>query len=127
MNTINFTEAFTAAEATNNYDKLFVVLTMTAKAVKEERDRLIKDDVAHAKFAKAVETVTDLNDAMRSDPGLIDDYYAAAKAMQAAHNGHLARGEKSIPQWNTINECFDEAVAFMNEITPENNTLAEAA
>ena len=127
MNTINFTEAFTANEATNNYDKLVTVLNMTVKAVKAERDRLVKDDVAHAKFAEAVQNVTDLNDAMRSDPRLIDDYLAAAKEMQTANNVLNSRGEKSIPQWSTINECFDEALAYMDNITPKDNTLAEAA
>ena len=127
MNTINFNEAFDAAEATNAYDKLVTVLNMTVKAVKAERDRLMKDDLAHANFAQAVQNVTSLNDRMREDPMLIDDYLAAAKAMQAANNVRNARGDKSAPQWDTIDQCFSEAGYLMVDITPEEPALAQAA
>ena len=50
MNTINFNEAFNAAEATTPFDQLITVLNMAQKAVKAERDRLSKDDTAEIKF-----------------------------------------------------------------------------
>lgn len=122
-----FSDAFSTTEATNDYDRLITVLNLTVKAVKTERDRLVKDDLAHSNFANSVATVTELNDKMRDDSNLIDDYLVAAKAMNKAHNEQIARSVKSQPQWEMITGCFSKAYEMAIDLTPTENELQEAA
>jgi hypothetical protein len=126
MNTINFNEAFIAVEATTPFDQLIAVLSMAQKAVKIERDRLSKDDTAEVKFTEAVMKVSALSTQLADDPTLIDDYLAAAAEMKKANTSRNQRGEKSIPQWSAINECWDYAQDLMNGLSQE-ETKAELA
>tara|TARA_B110000091_G_scaffold164322_1_gene175485 strand:- start:584 stop:973 length:390 start_codon:yes stop_codon:yes gene_type:complete len=126
MNTINFNEAFIAAEATTPFDQLITVLNMAQKAVKTERDRLSKDDTAEVKFTEAVMKVSALSTQLADDPSLIDDYLAAATEMKRANTSRNQRGEKSIPQWAAINECWDYAQDLMSGLS-QDETEAELA
>jgi hypothetical protein len=124
MNTINFNEAFDEAKATTPFDQLIAVLTMAQKAVRVERDRLSKDDNAEVKFTEAVLKVTALSQQLADDPGLIDDYLEAATEMKRANTSRNQRGEKSIPQWAAINECWDYAQHLMNDLSDDQTAVA---
>ena len=126
MNTINFNEAFNVAEATTPFDQLITVLNMAQKAVKAERDRLSKDDTAEIKFTEAVMKVSALSTQLADDPSLIDDYLEAATEMRKANTSRNNRGEKSIPQWSAINECWEYAQDLMLGLSQE-DTEAELA
>ena len=126
MNTINFNEAFDAAEATTPFDQLITVLNMAQKAVKAERDRLSKDDTAEIKFIQAVKQVAALSTQLADDPSLIDDYLEAATEMRKANTSRNNREEKSVPQWTAINECWDYAQDLMLGLSQE-ETEAELA
>ena len=126
MNTINFNEAFIAAEATTPFDQLIAVLNMAQKAVKAERDRLSKDDTAEIKFIQAVQKVTALSTQLADDPSLTDDYLEAATEMRKANTSRNNREEKSVPQWPAINECWGYAQDLMLGLSQE-ETEAELA
>ena len=125
-NSINFNEVFNAAEATTPFDQLLAVLGMAQKAVKAERDRLTKDEVAEEKFTAAVIKVSELSKQLAANPDLIDDYLEAATEMKKANTSRNNRGEKSIPQWSTITECWDYAEDLLNGLSQE-ETEAEMA
>ena len=128
MTAINFQEAFNEAEANSDFDRLLVVLHLTSKAVKAERDRLDKDGASATKFAAAITKVTKLSKQLADDPSLIDDYLLATTEMKRANTTRVARDEKSESQWPAINVCFDEATYMLESMTAaEKAALAEAA
>jgi len=127
-NSIDFTAAFNEAEATTSFDQLITVLSMATKAVKAERDRLTRDDTAEDKFHAAVKKVSALSTKLAADPTLIDDYLEAATEMKRANTSRISRTEKSIPQWDAINECWEYAQDLMNGLSDaENEAAAELA
>lgn len=125
-NSIDFNAAFTEAEATTSFDQLLTVLNMATKSVKAERDRLTKDETSEVKFTAAVQRVSELSQQLADDPALIDDYLEAATEMRKANTSRLNRGEKSIPQWDAINECWEYAQDLMHGLSQE-ETEAELA
>ena len=128
MNTINFNLAFSEAATENNFDELIVVLGMAQKAVKNERDRIVKDDESAEKFAAAVTKVSALSKQLADNPDLIDDYLLAASEMKRANTTKNARTEKSIPQWESIQECMNKADQMVFDMTTAvDDTLAVAA
>ena len=128
MNTINFNLAFSEAATENNFDELIVVLGMAQKAVKNERDRIVKDDESAEKFAAAVTKVSALSKQLADNPDLIDDYLLAASEMKRANTTRNARTEKSIPQWESIQECMNKADQMVFDMaTDVDDVLAAAA
>jgi hypothetical protein len=109
---IDFPAAFKEAEVTTPFDKLLHTLAMATKSVKAERDRLTKDAESAEKFKLAVDKLSGLSTKL-SDPDLIPDYMEAAREMGRANTSRLGRIEKSIPQWDIINECFSHSQGLM--------------
>ena len=108
-NSIDFAAAFVEAQATTPFDKLIATMNLATRAVKAERDRLTKDADAQTKFDAAVINIHALTTQMQENPAMINDYLEAGTEMRRANTTRLAREEKSIPQWESITQCFEKA------------------